>query len=59
MRACEPTVADLLEGGGVKVFHEVFGDGEPTIMLMSTWPVVVGAYDRCPSGWRSSPGPPW
>ena len=40
MRACEPTVADFVEQGGVKVFYEVFGDGEPTIMLMPTWPII-------------------
>ena len=40
MRACQPITDGYTETGGVKVFYEVFGEGEPTFLLMPTWCVV-------------------
>ena len=33
MRAMEPTVEGFVERDGVKVAYEVYGDGEPTVLL--------------------------
>ncbi len=40
MRARYPDVDGFVERDGVKVFYEVFGGGNPTIVLMPTWPIV-------------------
>jgi pimeloyl-ACP methyl ester carboxylesterase/predicted glycosyltransferase len=40
MRARTPDRDGYAEREGVKVFYEVFGDGEPTILLMPAWSVV-------------------
>ena len=40
MRAREPDQSGYVERDGVKVFYEVFGDGEPTIVLLPTWSIV-------------------
>ncbi|HEX6673975.1 MAG TPA: alpha/beta fold hydrolase [Actinomycetes bacterium] len=40
MRACQPTRDGYVERGGVKVHYEVFGDGEPTVLLLPTWSIV-------------------
>jgi pimeloyl-ACP methyl ester carboxylesterase/predicted glycosyltransferase len=39
MRARLPDHDGYVERAGVKVFYEVFGDGEPTILLMPAWSV--------------------
>jgi pimeloyl-ACP methyl ester carboxylesterase/predicted glycosyltransferase len=39
MRARVPDHDGYVERAGVKVFYEVFGDGEPTILLMPAWSV--------------------
>jgi pimeloyl-ACP methyl ester carboxylesterase/predicted glycosyltransferase len=39
MRARMPDHDGYVERAGVKVFYEVFGDGEPTILLMPAWSV--------------------
>jgi pimeloyl-ACP methyl ester carboxylesterase/predicted glycosyltransferase len=40
MRAVTPGQAGFAEHEGVKVHYEVYGDNEPTILLMPTWTVV-------------------
>ncbi|HEU4396743.1 MAG TPA: alpha/beta fold hydrolase [Actinomycetota bacterium] len=40
MRACQPSREGYVERDGVKVFYEVFGDGEPTVLLLPTWSIV-------------------
>jgi pimeloyl-ACP methyl ester carboxylesterase/predicted glycosyltransferase len=40
MRACQPALDGYVERDGVKVFYEVFGDGEPTVLLLPAWSIV-------------------
>ncbi|HKE97961.1 MAG TPA: alpha/beta fold hydrolase [Actinomycetes bacterium] len=40
MRASQPRADGYVERDGVKVFYEVFGDGEPTVLLLPTWSIV-------------------
>ena len=40
MRACQPITDGYVERDGVKIFYEVFGDGEPTVLLLPTWSIV-------------------
>ena len=40
MRACVPESDGYAERDGVKVFYEVFGSGEPTVLLLPTWSIV-------------------
>lgn len=40
MRAAYPDVADHVERDGVRLGYEVFGDGDPTILLLPTWTIV-------------------
>jgi pimeloyl-ACP methyl ester carboxylesterase/predicted glycosyltransferase len=40
MRAAEPSSAGRVERDGVRVGYQVFGTGEPTILLMPTWCIV-------------------
>jgi pimeloyl-ACP methyl ester carboxylesterase len=40
MRAREPDQCGYVERDGVKVFYEVFGEGEPTVLLLPTWSIV-------------------
>jgi hypothetical protein len=44
MRARPPDSDGYLDRGGVKLHHEVFGDGEPTLLLPPTW-AVMAPYD--------------
>ena len=37
MRACQPISDGYVERDGVKVYYEVFGAGEPTVLLLPTW----------------------
>jgi pimeloyl-ACP methyl ester carboxylesterase/predicted glycosyltransferase len=37
MRACQPNCDGYVERNGVKVYYEVFGAGEPTVLLLPTW----------------------
>jgi pimeloyl-ACP methyl ester carboxylesterase len=39
VRARYPDRDGYVERGGVKVFYEVFGSGEPTILLLPTWSI--------------------
>jgi pimeloyl-ACP methyl ester carboxylesterase len=40
MRAREPDQTGYVDRDGVKIFYEVFGDGEPTLLLLPTWSIV-------------------
>jgi pimeloyl-ACP methyl ester carboxylesterase/predicted glycosyltransferase len=40
MRAREPDDSGYIVRDGVNVYYEAFGDGEPTVLLMPTWPIV-------------------
>jgi pimeloyl-ACP methyl ester carboxylesterase/predicted glycosyltransferase len=44
MRACQPVVDGYVERDGVKVFYEVFGQGEPTVLLLPTWSIVYSRF---------------
>jgi pimeloyl-ACP methyl ester carboxylesterase/predicted glycosyltransferase len=40
MRACQPSRDGYVERDGVKIHYEVFGDGEPTVLLLPTWSIM-------------------
>jgi pimeloyl-ACP methyl ester carboxylesterase/predicted glycosyltransferase len=40
MRARHPDIEGFIERGGVKVGYEVFGAGEPAILLLTSWAIV-------------------
>jgi pimeloyl-ACP methyl ester carboxylesterase/predicted glycosyltransferase len=40
MRACQPIHDGYVERDGVKIFYEVFGAGEPTVLLLPTWSII-------------------
>jgi pimeloyl-ACP methyl ester carboxylesterase/predicted glycosyltransferase len=40
MRACQPSHDDYVERDGVKLHYEVFGAGEPTVLLLPTWSIM-------------------
>jgi len=39
-RARHPDDEGYVERGGVRVFYEAYGDGEPTVFLLPTWSIV-------------------
>ena len=40
MRACQPSGDGYVERDGVKVHYEVYGAGEPTVLLQPTWSII-------------------
>ena len=40
MRARQPDIEGFVERDGIAVFYEVFGTGEPTILLLPSWQMV-------------------
>jgi hypothetical protein len=40
MRACQPIRDGYIEREGIKVHYEVYGAGEPTILLLPTWSIM-------------------
>ncbi len=40
MRARSPDRDGYIERDGVKIFYEVFGDGDPTLLLLPAWSIV-------------------
>jgi pimeloyl-ACP methyl ester carboxylesterase len=46
MRARYPDVEGFVDRDGVNVFYEVFGSGEPTVLLMPTWSLVYSRYAK-------------
>jgi pimeloyl-ACP methyl ester carboxylesterase/predicted glycosyltransferase len=43
-RARYPDTEGYVERGGVSVFYEVYGEGEPTILLLPTWSIVHSRF---------------
>src|SRR2546423_3347195 len=43
-RARYPDVEGYVERDGVRLFYEVYGEGEPTIFLLPTWSLVHSRY---------------
>ena len=39
-RACYPDADGYVERAGTRIFYEVYGQGEPTVLLMPTWEIV-------------------
>jgi pimeloyl-ACP methyl ester carboxylesterase/predicted glycosyltransferase len=39
-RACYPDHEGYVERDGVQVFYEVYGEGEPTVLLLPTWSII-------------------
>ncbi len=46
LRARLPDASGFVERAGVKIHYEVFGKGEPTILILPTWSVLDGAHGR-------------
>lgn len=46
MRARNPEADGYVERDGVRIFYEVFGTGEPTILILPTWSVLHAAHGR-------------
>src|SRR5437588_2731387 len=44
MRARYPDLDGYVERDGVKVFYEVFGDGDPTVLLLPPWSIVHSRF---------------
>jgi pimeloyl-ACP methyl ester carboxylesterase/predicted glycosyltransferase len=40
MRACQPVSDGYVERDGVKIYYEVYGEGEPTVLLLPTWSII-------------------
>jgi pimeloyl-ACP methyl ester carboxylesterase/predicted glycosyltransferase len=40
MRACQPVRDGYVERAGVKLHYEVFGAGDPTVVLLPTWSII-------------------
>jgi pimeloyl-ACP methyl ester carboxylesterase len=40
MRACQPISDGYVERDGIKIYYEMFGDGEPTVLLLPTWSII-------------------
>jgi pimeloyl-ACP methyl ester carboxylesterase len=43
-RARYPDADGFVERDGVRIFYEVYGDGEPTIMLFPTWSIIHSRF---------------
>jgi pimeloyl-ACP methyl ester carboxylesterase len=44
MRAREPDTEGYVDRDGVKLHWEVFGDGEPTLLLLPTWTIIHARF---------------
>ena len=44
MRAREPDHQGYVDNDGVKIGYEVFGDGDPTILLLPTWTIIHSRF---------------
>jgi len=44
MRARYPDAEGYAERDGVRSFYEVYGDGEPTLLLLPTWSLVHSRF---------------
>ena len=43
-RARYPDTTDFVERDGVRVFYEVYGSGEPTLLLLPTWSIIHSRF---------------
>ena len=43
-RARYPDVEGFVERDGVRIFYEVYGDGDPTVVLMPTWSIIHSRF---------------
>ncbi len=46
-RACYPDQDGYIESDGVRVFYEVYGAGEPSVLLLPTWEIVHSRAWKC------------
>ena len=46
-RARYPDVEGFIERDGVRVFHEVYGEDEPSVLLFPTWEIVHSRVWKC------------
>jgi pimeloyl-ACP methyl ester carboxylesterase/predicted glycosyltransferase len=46
-RARHPDSEGYVERDGVRVFYEVYGEGEPTVALLPTWSIVHSRFWKC------------
>lgn len=44
MRACQPNIQGYVERDGVTLGYEVFGAGEPTVLLLPTWTIIHSRF---------------
>ena len=44
MRARYPDKEGFVERDGARVFYEVFGAGEPTVLLLPTWSIIHSRF---------------
>ena len=44
MRARYPDVEGFVDRDGFRIGYEVFGDGEPTILLLPTWTIIHSRF---------------
>ena len=48
-RARYPDTSGYVERDGVKIYYEVYGSGEPTVLLLPTWSIIHSDTGRCRS----------
>jgi len=46
-RACHPRVEGYVERDGVRIFYEVYGQGDPVFLLLPTWEIVHSRAWKC------------
>jgi pimeloyl-ACP methyl ester carboxylesterase len=46
-RARYPDAEGYVERDGVRVFYEVYGTGEPTVLLLPTWSIIHSRHWKC------------
>jgi pimeloyl-ACP methyl ester carboxylesterase/predicted glycosyltransferase len=46
-RARYPDEEGYVERGGVRTFYEVYGEGEPTVLLLPTWSIIHSRHWKC------------
>jgi pimeloyl-ACP methyl ester carboxylesterase len=44
MRAIEPVVSGQVERAGIRLGYEVFGEGDPTVLLLPTWTIIHSRF---------------
>ena len=46
-RARYPDSEGYVEREGVRIFYEVYGEGEPTVLLLPTWSIIHSRHGSC------------